>query len=167
MNSFCKGAGAFLSHHRRALMIVFCWCVGLFAGVLFADINSLFFLPWMRSAVMLPVSIVGLFVSIFLPLITLFIRRLWLILFVCFYKAFSFGFICTLLGYIFRGSAWLICPLFLFSDCVSLFVLMDFWLRTWKSSERLSMQAYVRFLICLLASGIDYLFISPFLMGLF
>ena len=153
----------------RTILLLFVWLVGLCVGYLLCD-PSCFLL--MRSAVVQPVSIVGLFICIFLPLILSYYSILFekpvCILIVCFIKSVAFAFPCALIACAFDTSSWLIRFLFLFSDNLFLLFLTMFWLKSTydvKASHQRSFQFCALFGV--LIGATDYLFVSPLLERLF
>ena len=150
-----------------SLLIV--WLLGLAVGY------SLFepsYLSLMRSALLQPVSIVGLFVSIFLPLIfsvsfILFEKPI-LLLIVCFIKAVAYGFSCTLIAQSFQVGSWLMRFLLLFSDSFFLLIMITVCLNGIFDKERLhSKTIIICTLLCVLITGSDYIVVSHILERLF
>ena len=145
------------------------WVIGILLGYFYYEPS---FSPMMRSVVIRPVSIVGLFSCIFLPLFCSFfsviVRRPIFILIVCFFKAVSFGFSCGMLTQLYGSAAWLIRFLFLFSDSCFCVILLLLWSHRFVYPN---IRGYRDFFYCaLFGAGIalvDSLFISPFLQGLF
>ena len=122
----------------KSFSILIIWLLGLAVGY------SLFepsYLPLMRSALVQPVSIVGLFVCIFLPLILSFsfilIEKPIFLLIVCFIKAAAYGFSCTLIAYFFTSGSWLMRFLLLFSDSFYLLIMVTLWLNCTIDKKRL------------------------------
>lgn len=158
-----------LSPLSRMLILIFVWLVGLCVGYLLCD-PSCFLL--MRRAVVQPVSIVGLFICIFLPLVLSYYSVLFekpiCILIVCFIKSVAFGFSSALIACVYNTSSWLIRFLFLFSDTFFLLFLMMFWLKS-SYGEKVSHQRSFQFgaLFGILIGAADYLFVSPLLERLF
>lgn len=155
--------------HVRICSLVFTWLFGLITGY---SICKPYFLPLMRSVFFQPVSIVGLFVCIFLPLFLSFVFILFekpvFLLTVCFIKSAAYGFSCGLLSQLFHNASWLMRILFLFSDSCFLLVLLALWLKCFPNSrkfQRKTMQTciFVGILICLA----DYCVVSPLFERLF
>lgn len=144
-----------------------CWIFGILIGFFFAFTNQEPFLSLMRSVVSQPVSIVGLLVSIFLPLIlSAFTFSPVMLLLICFLKAISFGFTFALASLYFYNAAWLFRTLFLFSDLICSVVLLGLCIRSFDAKKHFFLDCYIGIMICIMAVGIDYLMISPFLQGL-
>lgn len=172
MNSSCIFQGK--HNHRAFSFILFSlvWLCGIFGGINVALTNSDFYISLMRSVITKPVSIVGLLVSVFLPLLLSFLlfvscKSAWFSL-VCFYKAVSYGFSGMLLSIMFGSAGWLSRMLFLFSDTVGIVLLFWFWVRrVIFSNEKLMVDTYTYLCIAMITAGFDRLFISPLIMGLF
>ena len=151
------------------ITLIFSWLAGLAVGSCFYK-PSLFSL--MRSALFQPVSIVGLFVCLFLPLLCSYFsfvtEKPVLIVIVCFFKAVAFGFSCSLISQTYGTAAWLARFLFLFSDSCFLLVLFVLWLRRFLNTGIQNMtDVYVCAVIGILIAAVDYFVISPFVVGLF
>ena len=168
--AFDKNPRFFFCGSRIALCVV--WIAGLLYGCAIAFTNNSVFLSWMRSTVFQSVSIVGLLVSVFLPFlltyISLVIEKPIIILIVCFFKAAAFTFCGVLIHQCYGTASWLVGYLFLFSNSCFVFFLFALWFRRIGSSRMtgnfdLSLCGIIGFAVALL----EYLFISPFLLGLF
>ena len=154
----------------RAFLLIITWLLGLAVGH-FLCVPS--FIPLMRSVVFQPVSIVGLFICIFLPLILSYFSILFqkpiVLLIVCFVKSVSFAFTFTLVSNVFDMASWLLRLLILFSDSFFLFFLMIFWLKTITdiNGSCLKFKYYIFAAIGFLVGITDYFIISPLLERLF
>ena len=162
---------SFLHSRQRSYLIgslMISWCLGILFGYFFYEPS---FLSMMRCAVMQPVSIVGLFSCLFLPLLFSFLSVITnkpiIIIIVCFLKAASYGFSITILSELFATSTWLIRFLFLFSDSCFCIVLLVLWLRRFHDSR---ICTYCDFFVCSMIgigiAAVDIFVISPFLQGL-
>ena len=172
MNSSCSFFRKSSIRRFFAFYLILCWALGILTGAGFAAANCDLYFSLMRGAVLQPVSIVGLLVSVFLPLfLTLFSFvscRPAICLLVCFYKAVSYGFSGMLIVSLFSSAGWLIRMLFLFSDSIALTMLFWLWLRRCDDQNAYpGWDSYICLIVCIFAAGMDYLVISPFLMGLF
>ena len=124
---------AFYQLLRRCSLLLLClilsWCGGIILGCGLYEPSSLYL---MRSAISMPVSIVGIFVSFFLPLLCTYFSVITnkpiIILVVCFLKATAFGYTIKLVSCYFLTAGWLIRLLFLFSDGCLLFFLLFLWI---------------------------------------
>ena len=164
-------ANSFFLFRQRTLLIVSLlttWLLGFLLGYYFCEPS---FFSMMRSVVFEPVSIVGLFTCLFLPLLFSFFSVITnhpvIILIVCFLKAVSFGFSCAILSGLFTSAAWMIRFLLLFSDSCFCVVLLVLWIcrfRSWKT------HSFCDFFTCsFIGIGIaaaDIFVISPYLQGL-
>ena len=151
--------------YYKCLPILF-WFFGILTGVCFAYANQASFFPLMRSVVSQPVSIVGLLVSVFLPLLLSPFSGSFIVLLLSLIKAVSFGFSSAFTFWFFGDAAWLFGFLFLFSDGLCLVVLLRLWLQRFCGNAVRGIDYYFCTMFCLLTTGIDYLFISPYLQGL-
>lgn len=162
----------FFKNHTRCVYLCFSWILGLCAGCGLYHVMKPSSFLLMRSAILQPVSIVGLFASVFLPLICSYFSILTdkpiIIWIVCFLKAVAFGFSGVLVSQCFYDASWLVRFLFLFSDSCFLVVLFSLWFRR---CANVCIDGYADFAFsavlgfCIAAA--DYFVISPFLMGLF
>ena len=114
----------------RCLSLILCWVSGLFSGYCF---GNLFSVSLTRSALYTPVSVVGLFVCVFLPLFLTYLSVITdkpiIILIVCFIKAVAYGFCGMLIFRIYNTASWIIQVLFQFSDSCYCIVLLYLWFR--------------------------------------
>lgn len=153
----------------QCIALIFSWLSGLLIGCCLCKLYSF---SLMRSALLQPVSIVGLFVCIFLPLILSYFsfaaNKPIFITIVCFLKAVAFGFSCALVSQTFDAASWLIQILFLFSDSCFLLVLFVLWLRRFLIADA---HGVGDILVCavfgILIASADYFVVSPILEGLF
>ena len=157
------------SRIARILLLIIMWFLGLAVGHLLCVPS---FVPLMRSVIYQPVSIVGLFICIFLPLILSYFSLLFqkpiMLLIVCFIKSIAFSFSFTLVSYIFDTASWLLRLLILFSDSFFLFFLMIFWLKTISDFNRSCYKSMYMFAAIGLYIGItDFVIVSPLLERLF
>ena len=147
------------------------WLLGLLTGSMFLLYCKPFHFSLMRSVLNQPVSIVGLFCSVSLPLIFTFISVLTgkpiIIWIVCFLKSAAFSFSGVFVSQYFGSASWLVRFLFLFGDCCVLSALFILWFRRCGNEQT---YGRVDLLICgifsALIAAVDYFVISPFVMGL-
>ncbi len=122
----------------------------------------------MRSALLAPVSIVGLLSIWTLPfLLSAFVvflgRPLWLLL-ICFSKAFCYAFVSLGFFLAFGTAGWLARILLLFSDWVCMPLLYWFWQRSLSGRRRPSRWDVAALLsVMLLVGSVDYRVIAPLL----
>lgn len=123
------------SFHRKdaSLVLAFFWLSGIcFGGIIFlsADSHSLL---WMRSVSATSVSIVNLLGVTLAPILVSiaaeYLRVLYLLYPVCFFKALQFSFVSCGLLCSFGSAGWLIRLLLLFHDVFSVPMLYFYWLR--------------------------------------
>ena len=116
-------------HSLLLLCLILSWCGGMILGCGLYEPSSL---SLMRSAISMPVSVVGVFVSFFLPLLCTYFSVITnipiIILVVCFLKAAAFGYTIKLVSCYFLTAGWLFRLLFLFSDSCLLFFLFFLWI---------------------------------------
>ena len=168
-NAIDKGSPKFCS---RMIALLACWGIGLFFGIFISHSIGDFLFSLMREAIKQPVSIVGLLVSVILPLfltiVSIATNRQDLIAFVCLYKSISYGFCVAMVFDLYGTSAWLVWLLFLFTDSVCLLTMFSLWLSATKYTRTtFLMREYCCLMVCILAAGIDYYIISPLLQELF
>lgn len=147
------------------------WFVGLIIGFCLSFIyKPYYFLP-MRSVLFQPVSIIGLFCVVFIPLLcTYFSSALKpiLVFIVCFLKAVAFGFSYVWVSLTFESASWLIRILFLFSDYCSLLILLILLIRCADYLHCLTRRDFLFATAFDLMVVIgDYFFLSPFRSSIF
>ena len=125
----------------------------------------------MHSVVITPMSIVGVFVCVFLPLVCTYfsflLDKLIIILIVCFLKAVAFSFSGALIWHYFQSAGWLICFFMMFSDCCFSIVFLTLLLRYFSCAcIRPMSDLFVCTAIGICIATADYFVISPFLQGL-
>ena len=172
---FAFGGASLLTNHANklisfhpamdALPLILSWVSGLLLGYLLCKPD---FCSLMRSALLQPVSIVGLFICIFLPLIlsyySILLKKPIIILIVCFIKSIAYGFSYGLLTLIFSNASWLLRFLFLFSDSCMLLTLVNLWLHLYSDNRKCILRA-IRFsaAFAVAVAAVDYCVVSPFL----
>ena len=157
---------------RPAYGVLFCWFTGFLSGTLFTVSRRSSFLPLMCSAVIQPVSIVGLFICAFFPLLFLAYasayQKQWLIYFVCFYKSFSHFSVASVIYLRYLSAAWLVYIIIMFSDIFTLMLVfalsINFDANRLRHTEKLLFYgAIILVPIC----GIDYFWVSPLILDIF
>lgn len=157
--------------YRSRILLCIIWLAGFFCGCAVALINNSYFLSWMRCAVLQPVSIVGLLVSVYLPLLLSYIslvsEKPIIILIVCFFKAAAFAFCGALIHQFYGNASWLVRWLYLFSDSSFLFFLFALWYRCLDTS-RMTVKSDLSMCCCIgvLLTASEYFIVSPLLLGL-
>ena len=150
------------------LLLAGSWCAGLLIGIAAANSAGTILAPMMRSAVMAPVSIVGLSAAALLPFLlsayAVSISEPWLLLIISTFKAFGFSFCACAVSLTFGQSSWLVRFLFLFSDHCLAPVLYLYWLRHISGERNFSGWETVCFVAAAVLIGvIDFCLVSPFL----
>ena len=152
-----------------AIILAFVFLTGLLCGAVTATYTEPSYLLMMRRGAIFPVSITVLLPAI-LPLLfsafAVYTSQLWLLVPIAFLKAFFFSFLSSCIYIFDQSSGWLFHALFMFTDCLSIPVLFQFWIQS-CSSKRFDLSLF--FLSTILIIGItlfDYQFISPFLASL-
>lgn len=163
----------FTCKYGGLIQLFLCWITGICTGFGIYITHRPLFYSLMRGLAFQPVSIVGLFVSVFLPfLFTYFFittnKRAYILVF-CFLKALSFGFTGAYVISSFGSAGWLMIGLFMFSDCCTLPLLYYLWISTYISHEVdcIKVKFWVCTVLCLVVVWLDFVVISPFLHGLF
>lgn len=155
----------------NCLALLLIWLSGLLVGCVFYFVNEALFLSMMRGALIAPVSFVGLFLIVFLPLILTYFSVLTekpiIILIVCFFKSAAFTFCGLLISRLFFHASWLIRFLFLFTDSCFLSALLILWFVRFSCPRfRGDWDVKLCAVFGVLVALVDYCRISPFLMSL-
>lgn len=117
------------------------------------------------------VSIVGMIVSLILPIILLYILLnrcyFYLILPVIFLKSFNYMCCYLCITYSYGTAGWLVRTLLLFSDTVSVIILLHFCYR-FAAGNKIGMTSYFKytFAVLIIVGCLDYYIISPFILML-
>ena len=151
------------------ISIVLCLSCGFIFG---CSLYEPSFLSLMRCATLSPMSIVGIFVCIYLPLICTYFsfnfNKPIVIDIICFIKAAGFGFSCCLIDKYFSSAGWLIRLLLLFSDSFTLFILLSLWIQHFLFRCNCSKNSlFLAFFFCTVLIFIDIFAVFPFIQGLF
>jgi hypothetical protein len=164
----------FVSHYPyiRLLSLSALWVLGLLIGFGFVHFGVTPSYSWMLSAVTQPMSIVGLFITAFLPfLITYFScvsNKYSSILLICFFKAIAFSYTWTIVAKCFGSATWVITFLYMFSDLFSLVLLFYIWVNHFVGTFLFKKHTYFMCISILSAlSFTDYFVIAPLLQSLF
>ena len=148
------------------------WTFGIFAGSIFAAYFEPDPSPLMLSAVVQPMSIVGLLVSIFLPFLCTYLSVacdcMIVVHSVCFIKALAVGFSGMMCFTVFGSATWFISFLLMFSSICSAFI--SFFIGIFHCHSQSCIHKY-KFFLCFFflffISIFDLCVLSPFLQGLF
>lgn len=171
VTTFLPSFFAVRSHRKPSdFVLSFLWLFGFVIGLALSYPGIHSFSLWMRAAEFGSVSIVWLYISLFLPFlfsaIAVFFRLNWLVYVIAFCKAFFFGFCVSGILFTCRSAGWLVCLLLFFSD-FSLLPWLYFFMRrclnriSFLRAELTSFAAFV-----FLVVSIDRCVISPFLASL-
>lgn len=158
----------FQSRKACRFILAFFWISGLICGFLVYLSAETSLVPLMHSILSETVSIVSLLCVTALPFLLsifmVFFSKPWLILPICFCKAFLFSFVSIGILQLYGSAGWLIRFLLLFSDCVTVPFLYWFWLRCLTRTD-LFFGCTSAFLLALgfLIGSMDYRIISPVL----
>lgn len=153
---------------RDTVQVGLCWTAGLLIGTLFAARGDNSCFSMMRPAAGCRASIVGLTVAAVLPFLlaayAAFISRPGFLLAVCGCKAFCLGYIGCLAGNAFGSAGWLIQPLLQFTSLCTAPLLCWFCFRNLSgSAPTVGRDLRICIFPAILAAGIDYTVVSPFL----
>ena len=145
---------------------IFCWILGLTAGMLVAAGAGDSFSLMMRGADFSAVSIPGLLIT-FLPfLLTAFAvysSQPWILTLLILCKSFSFGYCTFGIMAVYNSASWLVRWLLMFSDCCSAAFLMWLWLRQCDSPGKCFLKEIAACTAAgLLVAILDICAISPF-----
>ena len=144
------------------------WMLGLAFGLYFVLLTDDLISDLLYSASCYRISIVGMFLVIFLPivisLIAAYFSAHFLIYLLCFCKAVSFSLVLCGIAVTFGHSGWLIRSLLLFSGSAAVIPLLWFWHNLLTPG---CCSAKRDFLICTAIaaaiSAVDYFLVSPYL----
>ena len=141
------------------------WIAGLIFGlwvVGFADFN----LPVLNdsSSCYTSISIISVaFIPVLMSVLAVYAEKSWLLLVICFLKAFSFAYVSYFVTRTYGSAGWLIQLLVMFSDCISLPFLWWFWCRLLTSTQKISFSTVFPGTLGAIAIGVlDFKVISPF-----
>ena len=153
------------------LLLVLFWFTGLILGIALSRLYGPYLSSLMYSAILQPISIVGLLICIYFPfLISAFAistGRLFAIYCFCFLKALSFGFTASGISMCWGSAGWLIRSLFMFSDKCFLVVLFWFWLQNICGNRQKNLSSLgICYFLSAVISLLDYFAISPYLLGI-
>lgn len=162
-------AGLAVFWHRECRrFLAFSLIAGLILGALTASSASDSVMLLMRLAICRPVSIVGLLSICLLPflfsVLAVFLSKSWLLIPVCFSKAFNYSFCALIISRIAGDPGWLLHILFLFSDTCLFVMLCWFWIRHITGMRATVIRdAAICIVVFIVLGALDYCYISPFL----
>jgi hypothetical protein len=148
----------------RIVILAFFWLGGFYLGTHFVRATGESVLPLLQSSAFRPVSVPRVVSSVFMPFLISSLVVLYfppLLVLICFFKAFSSGFLFRALVVMYGGSYWIVSFFILFCDlftCPLLFFYESSLLYGYRSSK-------LHFVVYLLVSCIIIIFllvVSPF-----
>ena len=147
------------------------WFAGFVVGPIVALSADRSFFSLMRMMPEHPVSIVGLLVSVYLPLLltafAVYISCDWLLIPIAFAKSLSFSLLYCGASVSFGSGGWLLAILLFGSDFLTLGLLLWLWFRIIPGKGPV-LNLFISILLVFTAVGfLDYFFISPFILNLF
>lgn len=153
------------------IILALFWCTGLICGVKSNSCAGDTISSLMRMAADRPVSIVNLLTVSLLPFLfsafAVYLHSRTLLLTVCFIKAWLFGLISAGCYQAFGNAGWLVWLMICFSDIGCLIPLWWFWITHCDGIEGVQIHRLAGcFTAVLTVVGLDYGFISPFLVRL-
>ena len=153
---------------KQRVVFASVWLFGLLCGMSLAlsqSIDLSYYFAFYTTSI--HVSLLFLLVARILPLVVSYFSLRYLLLPVVFIKAILLSFTSVSILISLDSSVWLILLLFLFSDILTLPVLLWFWLCLIETGERNSLGNHIlgTALIALI-SLFDYMVVSPFLVRL-
>ena len=172
MTQLFYGSKSRISRKYSIFFLAFLWVLGFLFGLDMAQCAGDSYFLLMRGAFVGAVSIVNLLIVSLLPFllsaIAVYIHSYPLLAVLCFIKSFSFAFVSS--GVLFAGDrgGWLIRILFMFSDLFSMVLLWICWIVCAKKQVS---GGFCAILLCgfitVCIVFLDYVYVSPFLAGLF
>ena len=177
-NDFHPAGGVAMAHYNSlrkvslhcvpwGVVLAFCWCLGFIFGVflfLYAGTPGVSLMHRMLFGSVSIVSLTGIGLLPFLfTAYAVFISRLRLLFLMCFCKACLFAFVSMGICAAFSSAGWMMRLLLLFYDTVCCVLLYFLWYRLLRGRN---VSWLVIILTGILAGGLDYYIISPFLAGL-
>lgn len=172
MFSVLFSASKLLRVRYHPVCICISWVIGLISGYMVSNGVSSSLPYMMQSACSCSVSFGGFLAVLLLPfLIACLCYRLSipvLIIPLLYLKGFSYAICSVSIFQVFHSASWLVQSLLLFSDHISIFLLMVFSVRHCSQSDlsALKRDGLIVFSVLLGVGVIDYLYISPLMMRL-
>ena len=141
---------------------------GCILGIVTARTADTYFLSLMLQAMCLPVSIVDLLFALLFPFVMTtvisYISKPMLLLPLCFLKSLFYGYLLCSVCMLFTAGGWLIGGMFLFSDSVSLVLLLFYSLRYLNGFQNSCGRCIIiSTLIVSLTALLDVCVVSPYL----
>lgn len=147
--------------------LAFSWIAGCVFGIhVYSDVGHIlaFLMP---GAFRSPLSIVGLLISVFLPLLfsvfAVYISQPGLLLLICFIKAFSVSFVSCGIFALYGDGAWILRLVVLFHDFFASTMLLIFSMVHISGKPLCSREFLYYGIPCVLAAAAEYYILGPFL----
>ena len=171
MDRFLRLFTSFFHCRTPRTTFILLWICGLLTGSLVSISADEILAPTMLAAISGSLSISGLLLVLFFPLLltaaAVFISRPAVLYLIAFLKAFLFAFTGIGLLLSLESSGWLVRCLLMFSDSLLLPFLWLLWLQMLSGHEGFPMTRFVSVSLLALLTGIlDCSFVAPFLAGL-
>jgi hypothetical protein len=155
---------------RFVVLLAFGWFAGILSGVIVAISADHSFYSLMRMIPVCPVSIVGLLLSAFLPLlftaVAVYISYVWLLIPVVFLKALCLSLLSSDVCISYGTGGWLAALLLFGSNFLISGILLLLWFRIITGTRVVIRQLASSLLIFLLVGFLDYFHVSPFILNL-
>lgn len=168
-NNSVTGSGV---RKYRRIVLAFFWIFGLFGGFFYFLSAAPSTASVMSGYFRIPVSIVRLLVWNLLPCVfsaaAVLLSAPWLLILICFGKAFLFAYVSLCFACTFGSAGWLIWLLVMLPDLLTLPLLYFYWLRHFSCAGSAgSFSGVILFCGSIFLCSLDYRVISPFLASLF
>ena len=160
-----------ITRKRFAVLLACSWFAGFLSGVITAVSADHSFYSLMRMMPGHPVSIVGLLISVYLPLlftaVAVCLSYDWLLIPIAFVKALALSLLCSGVFISYGPGGWLAAALLLGSDCLNTGILLWLWFRIIVGNRPVLNQLITSLFVFSAVGFLDYFYISPFVLNLF
>ena len=159
----------FLSQWGRVsrYAVALCWLSGLLLGFIAANSANSVLISAISTSVGSPVPFARLVLICILPFVVSYLafslNEHWLLLATCLFEAFCFGYCAAGIGLAYGAAGWLIRFLLLFSDCMTIPVLLYYWMTAQSSGRQFRITSVIVTVYAIAVAGIDYFYIIPLL----
>lgn len=154
-----------------ALLLACSWFAGLLFGVIAAFSADHSYYSLMRMTPQHPVSIVGLLISLYLPLLftayAVYISYDWLLLPIAFVKSITLSLLWCGISVSCSSGGWLLAILLLGSDILTSGLLLWLWFRIILGNYPVRNLVFSIMFVYTAVGFFDYFYISPFVLNLF
>ena len=169
MTTFAGSSSSYFRKNIFLFTLLVVWLLSYIFGLFLHQFLQPYSASLMRSVLLQPVSIVGLLLIYFFPLLlsylSTFFNRHFIIYFVCFFFSVSFGFTFCGISEYFQSASWLFRFLLMFSEHCFILILGMLWIYSLKSSTPINSYYYViSGIIGVVIATVDYWIISPLLL---